>query len=410
MLKIPDGFLDLSPEKAEVFYFVKKKFYDVATLFGFSPIITSSVEFIETFKLSEEKEEFFFNYIDPYEGKPACFRYDFTPQIARFISGKDLSNIYKVFYDGSVLRNEKVLKGNMREIFQAGVEIINHGGLTADKYLINLIKKFVETLRLRNTKIFLNDVNIFRSVVKDAVDIETYKTLKKALIIKDIGKMEEMISKIPIDKKKKEFIINIPFFSGGINIIELVEKKYNFPETRAYLKNLRNIYEETADLLNGELLFDLGEIKGFEYHTGLVIDVYSSDSDNNFLEIITGGRYDNLLKKYTGKDIPATGFAVDLLNLTKALGTLTNQKKVLISSYDNFNRAYDIGERLISFGYKVVMRMRDEPYDEKVFDLIVEIYNNNILIIRKIDGKKLLIDEKVLKNNGAFQESLKEIL
>lgn len=404
MLRIPDGFLDLSPEKGEVFYFVRNKLFEIVSLFGFSPIITSSVEFTETFKLSGEDEEFFFNYIDPYDGKPACFRYDFTPQIGRYIKNKDLSNIYKIYYDGSVFRNEKTLKGKMREIFQAGVEIINNPGIEADKHLILLIKKIVDEFNLKEAKIFLNDINIFNSVSRE-LDRSTYLQLKNALIYRDLNQIESILLKTHLEKIKKDFIQNLPFLCGGIEIIDLVERKYNLKEFSDSLKNLKKIYYETINIEGGEILIDLAELRGFDYHNGLVFDVYSLDGENKYLEIITGGRYDGLLKKYTGRDIPATGFAIDLINLIKVIDYSKKTKVIILTSHDYFNKAYMIGKKFMEMGYKVEVNIYNYGFQEKEFDLKIEV-SDKIFISGKNSNKRLMIKESEINR----LEKLKEIL
>lgn len=409
MFKIPDGFLDLSPEKAEVFYFIKQKLKDIFTIFGFSPIITSSVEYIETFKLSGEKEDFFFNYIDPYDGKPACFRYDFTPQIARFIKNRDLSKTYKIYYDGSVLRNEKVLKGRMREIFQAGVELINFSGMEGDIYLVILIKKIIDELKLKESKIFLNDVNIFNNLIKGLED-ETYKNLKSNLINRDIEQIKSIISNTALDKKRKDFLINLPFFCGDIKLIDELQNKYDFPEIRDCWNNLRKIYEKTKHIKEGEILFDLAEVKGFEYHNGLVFDVYSLGVNSTYYEIITGGRYDSLLKKYTGKQIPSTGFAINLLNLANTIFYEKKPKIILLSSLSNFDKAYDISKNLSNYGYELTLLLENSDFKEKDFDLKIEIFNNKIFVSKKNSNKKIVVNDLTFYNKDLFQERLKEIL
>lgn len=108
MFKLPEGFKDLLPDEAEVFYFVQQKLYESFLAFGYKPVITSSVEFLKTYILSGEEESHVFNFIDHYENKTACFRFDFTPQIVRIISShKDFhQNLpIRICYFGSVLRN-----------------------------------------------------------------------------------------------------------------------------------------------------------------------------------------------------------------------------------------------------------------------------------------------------------------
>lgn len=409
MLKLPDGFLDLSPQRAEVFYFIRKKLFEIVSLAGFVPIITSSVEYIETYKLSGEEEEGFFSYIDPYEGKTACFRYDFTPQIARFISSQDTSKSYKIYYDGPVLRNEKILKGRMREIFQAGVEIINIYGIEADIFLLTLIKKIIKELKLKKSLIFLNDVNIFRSLLKDATKTDYYYSLKEAFISKNISEIEILINYLPFDKKRKDFILKLPYLCGDFSLLNDIEKKYDFEEIKPYIKNLKEIYKRTSKIFDGEILFDLGEIRGFEYHSGIIFDVYSQ-SENGYKEIITGGRYDKLLKNYTGIDIPATGFAIDLLNLTSSIGLPNFSTVIILTTIQNIEKAYLLAEKLRDYGYNTAIELNYETTKEKDFDLGIELYNNNMFAFKKGGRKKIKLEENSLKSKAVFEERLKELV
>ncbi len=408
MLRIPDGFLDLSPERAEVFYFVKEKIFSLLKAFGFSPIIPPSVEFIETYKLSKEEDAYFFNYIDHYSGKPACFRYDFTPQIARFLSTRDKTKIYKLFYDGSVLRNEKQLSGRMREIFQSGVEIINIPDIHADIHLIVIIKKIISELNLQSAEIHINDVNILKTLLSNVHSDGLYIPLKSALIVKDLTEVENIISRMKMDNKRKEFILNLPFMCGGLSVLDEI-KKYSIREIEPFISALRKIYDEACTLSEGNIIFDLGEFRSFEYHSGLIFDVFASNHAGH-KEIITGGRYDNLLENYTGTNMPATGFAINIFNLTEVISSAEKKNIAIFTSMGCLDRAIKIANKLNSSCYRAWVELKDNLSIEKDFDLAIEIYNNNILALSKNKKRKIKLSEKDFEETKEFEESIKEIL
>ncbi|GAB4435325.1 MAG: ATP phosphoribosyltransferase regulatory subunit [bacterium] len=311
MFIVPQGFSDLLPGKAEVFYFVRDKLVKLFQSHGYLPLVPPTIELLDTYTLSGEREEETFNFIDHAESKTACFRYDFTPQVARILSNYRFSLPVKFCYDGVVLRKSRKLSGEKREIYQSGVEIVGDGTDFADLELILLAEKIFRTLEIKSFRIFLSDVGIIRSLFNKS---EVPSELRKAFIEKNITEIKIIADKLDINSEKKKFLSDLPLMCGGEELISDIEKQYKIEEIKPYLKRLKKIAQE-ANKSGITVEFDLGEVRGFEYHSGVILDCYAEDKDNRYQEVITGGRYDNLLTAYLGSAVAATGFAVDVTKL-----------------------------------------------------------------------------------------------
>ncbi len=313
MFRVPQGFTDLLPERAEVFYFVKERLLSLFKSYGFLPVNPVSVEFITTFTAAGEDEVSTFNFIDHVDGKTACFRQDFTPQIARIVATHNLTLPAKLCYEGVVLRNPKELTGERREIFQAGVEIIGVESLTADIELVVIADGVFKEVGVSEQKIFINDVSLIKSIFGEGNYIPS--ELRSAFIVKDISEIRKIVSKSGLSAEKRDFLCELPLFCGDTRMLEEIERRFRVDEIKPSLKRLKSI-AQNVNKLGIEVLFDLGELRGFEYHSSIILDCYGADKKGQYHEIITGGRYDNMLVNYMKKNVAATGLGVDILKLS----------------------------------------------------------------------------------------------
>ncbi len=400
MLKVPQGFTDLLPEKAEVFYFVKEKLISLFQSHGFLPLVTPSIELIDTFKISGEDETNTFNFIDHVEAKTACFRYDFTPQVARVIANQKLSLPVKLCYDGVVLRNPKKLSGENREIYQAGVEIIGDDTFLADLELVILANSVFKTAGISDYKIFLSDVGILKSLFYEKNSyMQISEELKQAFIEKNVSAINKLAARTNLPEEKQEFLTELPLLCGDIKMIAELERRCKIQQLKPFFKKLKNI-AILAEQMGVDVEFDLGEVRGFEYHSGLILDCYAADSLKNYHEVITGGRYDNLLQCYLGENVAATGFAVDLLKLSLTVSYNKPVKLlVLFSDVDRSIEAFKTAQQLRKQGFTAILMQKDK-YDDivksKCFDYIVTIDNHTVKIV---DIKRNL--ESIVENLNA---------
>lgn len=401
MFKLPEGFKDLLPDEAEVFYFVQQKLYESFLAFGYKPVITSSVEFLKTYILSGEEESHVFNFIDHYENKTACFRFDFTPQIVRIISShKDFhQNLpIRICYFGSVLRNPANFFANPREIHHAGVELIGIEDIKAEQEILLLINEIAKNLNLKKEiKMYFNDNEILRKLLNKS---GLYKNLelKQAMIYRDISKIEKIVSPLNVDKSIKRFIIELPLLCGDKKLLKDIQRKYPIPLIMPNINKLIQLSEFINSTFNNKIYFDLGEVRGLEYHTGIVFDGYLEDNSGKMKEIITGGRYNKLLKQFGINNASATGFAIDIISLSNCIHLPKNLEVALVTGNSDMNTLIKIAQFLQNSKIRVTLltKMKKEELQKNRFDYILILEDNinlSILDCKNKETKKLALDK-----------------
>lgn len=409
MFKLPVGFKDLLPEEAEVFYFVQNKLYESFSAFGYKPVITSSVEFLKTYQISGEEESHVFNFIDHYENKTACFRFDFTPQIVRIISSnKELyENLpLRICYFGSVLRNSDNLYGNPREIHHAGIELIGIENIKAENEIIFLINEIAKNLNLKKEiKIYFNDNDILRKILYKSGLYKNHE-LKTALIYRDISKIEKIVAPLNLDKAIKSFIIELPLLCGDDKLLKDIQKKFPISYIMPNIDKLLHLYEFASSTLATNIYFDLGEVRGLEYHSGIVFDGYLEDNSGKAREIITGGGYKKLLKQFGIDNTSATGFAINIIALSKCVVLQTKLSIGIVAKADNMKIAYNIAYYLRNNNMCVSFcgKEKNEDFQKNRFDYILILEDNITLTIKNCKNKKT----KKLFLDNFLQNSLQD--
>jgi len=393
MFRLPDGFKDLLPYEAEVFYFIQQKLYSSFISFGYSPIIPSSVEYIKTYTYSKEPEEQIFSFIDSYDNRTACFRFDFTPQIVRIITTvKNFTkNIpFRVCYFGPVLRNPENYTGLPREIHHAGVELVGVEGIKAELELISIVKDIEKQLKLKSEiRLIFNDNEILRKILRKT---GLYKNphLKEALIVRDITEIKKITEKTNIDSSLKKFIIDLPLLCGDVTLLEQIEKKYKIEFLLPNTKKLKDLAYFVSKNLNKNIYFDFGEVRGFEYHAGITFDGYAQDNNEKVQEIITGGRYDSLLEIFAKKRIPAIGFAIDIMKLAYCINYQSSTKVAILTNENMIDKSFKLAEilRAKEINATIISDEKEKNLKNK-FDYILILDNNNMLFLKNCKNKKI---------------------
>ena len=133
--------------------------------------------------------------------------------------------------------------------------------------------------------------------------------LKEVLNVKDQPGLESLLSKLSLADRRKKILRAIPHLTGGKSVIQEARDLVRNPRSVEALNHLEEIYSifERLDLAH-HLTIDLGEIRGFDYYTGILFRAYVRDLG---FEVAGGGRYDGLPGQF-GEDLPAVGFSFSL--------------------------------------------------------------------------------------------------
>ncbi len=356
---LPKGVKDFLPIKAAKIDFLQKTLLSVFSQWGFRPIVPPSLEYLDVLErgLGEGLREKTFRLDDRQSGKLVAFTPDITPQVARIVATrmKDVPLPLRLCYTGRVLRHTEQQAGKDREIFQAGVEMIGLDSPEADAEMIAMAVESLKALGASEFTIDVGQVEFFRGVMADQrLPAPLAAELQGAIARKDNSTLKMLLEKAPIDDRAREEILALPRLFGGREVLAKAERSVSNDRSRRALDNLAQVLDIlTVYGVEDHVTFDLGELRGLDYHTGLTFQGFLPGMGRT---VCLGGRYDNLTARY-GYPAPATGFAFNLLNLLFALDkeldtVASHQTDVLIfQTGTNKQAAQQIARALRSRGY-----------------------------------------------------------
>jgi ATP phosphoribosyltransferase regulatory subunit len=249
-----------------------------------------------------------FKVVDQLSGRMMGVRADITPQVARIDAHLlNRKGVTRLCYCGSVLHTRPAAPGATREPIQIGAEMYGEAGVAADVEMLELLCKALQLAGAKNARIDIGHVAVFRAIAHGAkVRGEREAELFEALQRKDLPALRSLTRKLP--EKMREALLLLPSLYGGPEVIDEAEKRLpRIAEVTKALATLRRL----AKACKFPASFDLAELRGYHYHSGVVFDAYC---DGVTGAVARGGRYDEVGKAF-GRARPATGFSIDLRTL-----------------------------------------------------------------------------------------------
>ena len=303
--RLPENLKDLLPEQAKKLELYRRSLLDLFERKGYQIIIPSLLEYVDTLNAhGKDLDLDTYKVVDQHTGKMMGLSSDLTTQTARIDDylSKDQS-INKLCYAGPVLRT-KSLRGQSRELYQVGLECFGNTSLSAG---IEVQKTLIESLNLLNIKDIILDVNHLDlyNLFISRLDLYTEEEseIAQAVIMKDASSLNELLSRFKKDKNA-EIIRNLLDLYGDKRIIKELKLLDSSNEDMQKIIADLDALVENLEALDVKLSFDFSDIRGYQYHNGLIFSAYSKA----FKSVIAqGGRYDNL-----NRNRPATGFSMDL--------------------------------------------------------------------------------------------------
>jgi ATP phosphoribosyltransferase regulatory subunit len=278
---------------------------------SYEEIIPPIFDYYDVFAKGWGQEEQIYRFIDR-EGNILALRPEFTSLVAKTVATRLVASPkpIRLYYSGEVLRFEKPKGGRQREFAQIGIEHYGSSGKSADVEILLIAVETLQRLGIQTFQINLGSVDFFGGIVdrmelpKDQID-----ALKEVLNIKDQPGLEALLQTLPLDDRRKKILRAVPHLTGGRPVIAEARGLVKNPRSVESLDHLEEIYSifEQLDLAQ-HLTIDLGEIRGFDYYTGILFRAYVRGLG---FEVAGGGRYDGLPAAF-GEDVPAVGFSFSL--------------------------------------------------------------------------------------------------
>jgi len=310
-LELPRGMRDIESKESSKIEYVRQKFIETSTLFGFQFMEPSTIELLsvlETKSGPSIKNEIY-HFTDKGD-REVALRFDFTIGLTRFAtSQKSMRLPAKISTFGGVWRYDEPQKGRYRFFHQWDIEIYGEPNVESDAEIIDFTSKFLSSLGLENVVIDICDRELVESYVKNVFNTDSPDI---------IGDILRAVDKI--QKKRKQDIVR-EYQEKGYSVPEL-EKILDFSEIKGspteieqkidttQIKNWDKILQLFETLQNrnvNNIRINFGIVRGLDYYSGIVFEVFERNFDVGAL--VGGGRYDTLTRAFGRNDLGATGAA-----------------------------------------------------------------------------------------------------
>jgi ATP phosphoribosyltransferase regulatory subunit len=324
---LPEFIEDVLPAEAARMEQMRRTLLDVFHLHGYQLVIPPMLEYLEslTTGAGEDLDLATFKVVDLLTGRLMGVRADITPQTARIDAHLlNRQGVTRLCYAGSVLRTRPDGLAQTREPLQVGAELFGHAGVESDIEIQRLLVNGLQAVGINGLQMDFSHVGIFRCLVQRSGMSESQEqSLLSALQGKDKSAMAELMTELGEDVQNA--LLALADLNGGIEVLEKAAQVLPaHEEIRQALHELRTAAEKLGHE-NVLVSFDLAELRGYHYHSGLVFAAYARGYAG---PLALGGRYDEIGSTF-GRARPATGFSLDLRGLATALPPATNGRAVL---------------------------------------------------------------------------------
>ena len=324
--QLPEGIDELTGDQANAFESARRDLLDLYQSWGYDIVVPPMIEYADNLVLnSKSVDDKTFKFLDSVSARMLGVHSDITPQIARIDSKRvNSEEIKRYCYINAILQTKADDFYASRSPIQAGIELYGFKGIDADIEVIVLMLSSLRLLNISTPTLSLGNTTIFNALCESAnLNSNDKAALRDIFKRKSIPDLDNFLSQNQIKESNKfKSLISL---DGDEKILgDALEVFKEMPSIIDAIDDLRKLNDFFKDY-DTELMFDLGEVKAYEYHDGIVFAAYSEKYSK---AIAQGGRYDGLSQSF---DSPreATGFSFDLKFLIHQQAIGLNNKKVL---------------------------------------------------------------------------------
>ncbi len=307
---LPEFIEDILPAEAMRIESLRRKILDLFFKKKYELVMPPLLEYMDSLLTGtgHDLELRTFKVVDQLSGRMMGVRADITPQVARIDAHLlNRKGVTRLCYCGSVLHTHPAAPGATREPIQVGAEMYGEAGVAADVEMLELLCQALRIAGARNARIDIGHVAVFRGIAQRGdVQGELEAELFEALQRKDIPALKELTK--GLGTATRNALLLLPNLYGGAEVLDEADKRLpRIPVVKSALATLRKL----AKACKFPASFDLAELRGYHYHSGVVFDAYCDGVPG---AVARGGRYDEVGKAF-GRSRPATGFSIDLRSL-----------------------------------------------------------------------------------------------
>jgi histidyl-tRNA synthetase len=361
--KVLKGFRDYPPEEEIARQKLIEKTRLVFERYGYLPLQTASLEFAESLlgpHYTDDNLKELFGFEGP-DNVNMALRYEFTLSLARYVAGNPhLTLPFRRYQYGNVWRVDKPGPGRFREFMQFDFDIVGTPSMLADAEIIAVmvdvldylgIKKFI--VRYSNRKL-INGLSSFAGIPPEKITdvfrvIDKLEKQGREAVVQELGqgrtdKSGDKIVGLNLADKQIGLIsefLDLAVSSESEALSDVEELLEHIDISREGIDELKMVQEYLSQMNVPveKAKVDITIVRGLAYYTGPVYETTLLDLPD-YGSIFSGGRYDSLVSRFSGKSIPATGssFGVDrmlaALIALKAIELKKSTADVLVTTMD----------------------------------------------------------------------------
>ena len=324
------GMKDIMPEEMQIRDYVINVIKETYGKFGFTPMETPCMENIENLssKQGGENEKLIFKILKrgeklnlesaQSESDVVDFgmRYDLTVPLVRYYSNhaNELPSPFKALQIGNVWRADKPQKGRYRQFMQCDIDILGEESNLAEIELILATTTTLGRLGFKNFQIRINDRRLLKAMAaysgfaeKDFDDV--FITLDKMDKISMEGVERELIANGYDNGSVAKYLALFRDMNASEDTLSFIEEKMTGFLDEEVKMGFREIIESVNATKDDcfQLVFDPTLVRGMSYYTGTIFEIMMPELG---ISCGGGGRYDRMVGRFTGKDVPACGFSI----------------------------------------------------------------------------------------------------
>lgn len=324
------GMKDILPREMEIRNYVMNLIKETYGMFGFVNIETPCVEHIENLssKQGGENEKLIFKIMKRGEKLKletaqsdadlvdGGLRYDLTVPLSRYYSNNanELPSPFKALQMGNVWRADRPQRGRYRQFMQCDIDILGEPSNLAEIELILATTTTLGKLGFKNFQIRINERRILKAMAAysgfpeesyDSVFITLDKMDKIGLEGVEAELLENGFDKACVDKYL-ELFKGLESAEDGVAYLADTLEGFLEPEIAQSLREIMDSVRATK-ASDFEIVFDATLVRGMSYYTGTIFEIAMPEFGGS---CGGGGRYDKMVGKFTGNDVPACGFSI----------------------------------------------------------------------------------------------------
>lgn len=382
--RLPKGFRDIGADEIRQTQAMIEKIRGVYETYGFEPLETPAFEYTDALGKflpdTDRPNEGVFSMQDEDE-QWMSLRYDMTAPLARHVAEnyQDIAKPFRRYTWGPVWRNEKPGPGRFRQFMQFDADTVGTGNIAADAEICMLAADTMEALGIKRGEyvIRVNNRKVLDGLI-EAVGLDPADEEKRLAVMRSLDKLDkfppEEIAKLLGPGRKDEsgdftegaelsetqIATMLDFVTQADGGLAGVQQSALFEDGIAELEQLRALVQ-AAGYEADRIRIDHSVVRGLDYYTGPVFEaelLFEAKDEKGqavrFGSVGGGGRYDDLVARFTGQKVPATGFSLGVSRLQAALKHLGR----------------DAQERVAAPVVVLVMDAKEQPrYQRMVRDL-----------------------------------------